>query len=332
MYPESKIIDVQILLDFISQNWRNIAVPFAVFLFSLIALFQLRKWTLDRLSKWAKAAKWPAETILYRPIKRPFYILCIILSIYLGLAASLIPANLESLAANSLWTLFVFALVLAAFNMLQELILFFGRHLNLPGAMPIIRNITSIVIIVISVLVVLGIWGVPTGPLLILIAVAAVLALLTLRDAAPNLFAGFQLVTWQNIKIGDSIKLENGEEGCITRIGWNNTQLQTLGGDILIIPNSQLTRQRIIKFGPLLKKLQETDPSFMLSERELEIARLISQGATNKEISEKLFIAENTAKVHVKNILGKLELKNRQQLAVYTALKERVKTTTNTTK
>jgi two-component system, NarL family, nitrate/nitrite response regulator NarL len=60
----------------------------------------------------------------------------------------------------------------------------------------------------------------------------------------------------------------------------------------------------------------------VLSEREMEIALLIAKGDTNKEIAEKLFITENTAKVHVKNILHKLELKNRQQLAVYAVVKE----------
>ena len=320
------------LTDFIAENWRDIAVPLAVFVFSVIASFRLRKLALDRLSRWAKEKKWPADTILYQPIKRPFSILCIVLSVYLGLATSVVPDDWKDLVGHSLWTLFVFILVLAAFNMLQELILFFGRRWNLPAAMPIIRNVTSIVIIGVSVLVVLGIWGVPTGPLLVLIAVAALLALLTLRDAAPNFFAGFQLVTWQHIKVGESIKLENGEEGCITKIGWNNTQLQTPGGDILIIPNSQLTRQRIIKFGRLLDKAKEIDLSSILSERELEITSLVSQGATNREIGEKLFITENTAKVHVKNILRKLELKNRQQLAVYAVSKDGVKTPTDTAK
>ena len=60
----------------------------------------------------------------------------------------------------------------------------------------------------------------------------------------------------------------------------------------------------------------------ILTERELDITRLIARGATNKEIAEKLFITENTVKVHVKNILSKLELKNRQQLAVYAVMKE----------
>lgn len=70
----------------------------------------------------------------------------------------------------------------------------------------------------------------------------------------------------------------------------------------------------------------------VLSEREIDIARLIAKGATNKEIAEKLFIAENTAKVHVKNILNKLELKNRQQLAVYAVMKAWIDTDPDTEK
>jgi two-component system, NarL family, response regulator LiaR len=78
-----------------------------------------------------------------------------------------------------------------------------------------------------------------------------------------------------------------------------------------------------------VKTIEETtaaaEPESNISPREFEIARLVAQGATNKEIAEKLFITENTTKVHVKNILNKLELKNRQQLAVYAVMKEWVK-------
>jgi DNA-binding NarL/FixJ family response regulator len=66
----------------------------------------------------------------------------------------------------------------------------------------------------------------------------------------------------------------------------------------------------------------ESKPASILSERELDISRLIPQGATNRDIASELFIAENTVKVHVTNILAKLELKNRQLLAVYAVMKE----------
>jgi DNA-binding NarL/FixJ family response regulator len=70
------------------------------------------------------------------------------------------------------------------------------------------------------------------------------------------------------------------------------------------------------------EQVKEANPESILSDREIEIAKLIAEGATNREIAEKLFIAENTVKVHVKNMLNKLELKNRQQLAVYAVMKE----------
>jgi DNA-binding NarL/FixJ family response regulator len=54
-----------------------------------------------------------------------------------------------------------------------------------------------------------------------------------------------------------------------------------------------------------------------LSRREIEVLRLVTSGATNKEIAENLYIAENTVKVHLKKILDKLQLRNRQQLAAY---------------
>jgi len=54
-----------------------------------------------------------------------------------------------------------------------------------------------------------------------------------------------------------------------------------------------------------------------LTSRETEIVKLISNGKTNKEISKLLFISEGTAKNHITNILSKLYLKSRTQVAVY---------------
>jgi DNA-binding CsgD family transcriptional regulator len=60
-----------------------------------------------------------------------------------------------------------------------------------------------------------------------------------------------------------------------------------------------------------------------LTEREKEICRLIGDGRNNKEISEALFISEGTVKNHITNILKKIELRDRTQLAVF-ALRNRI--------
>lgn len=54
-----------------------------------------------------------------------------------------------------------------------------------------------------------------------------------------------------------------------------------------------------------------------LTAREMEILLLIAEGKTNQEIADQLFIALKTAKVHVSNILSKLEVQDRTQAAIY---------------
>lgn len=58
-----------------------------------------------------------------------------------------------------------------------------------------------------------------------------------------------------------------------------------------------------------------------LTQREVEVLRLIAQGCENRDIAEKLVISEATVRTHVSNILGKLHLASRTQAALY-ALRE----------
>lgn len=58
-----------------------------------------------------------------------------------------------------------------------------------------------------------------------------------------------------------------------------------------------------------------------LSQRELQVLKLLAQGLTNQEIAERLVISEWTVRTHVRNMLGKLHLANRTQAALY-ALRE----------
>jgi NarL family two-component system response regulator LiaR len=72
----------------------------------------------------------------------------------------------------------------------------------------------------------------------------------------------------------------------------------------------------------LIKEVQghrnlETNPFTELSDREMEVLRLIAAGSSNAGIAEELVISEKTVKGHVSNILGKLHLADRTQAAVY---------------
>jgi DNA-binding NarL/FixJ family response regulator len=62
----------------------------------------------------------------------------------------------------------------------------------------------------------------------------------------------------------------------------------------------------------------------LLSPREREVAGLVARGLKNREIAAELMIAERTADTHVSNVLSKLGLKTRSQIAVWVAEHDRL--------
>jgi NarL family two-component system response regulator LiaR len=68
---------------------------------------------------------------------------------------------------------------------------------------------------------------------------------------------------------------------------------------------------------PPQRQTEEFDHLAELTERELEVLRLIAQGLNNREIARQLIISEKTVKTHVSNILSKLNLADRTQAAIY---------------
>ncbi len=94
---------------------------------------------------------------------------------------------------------------------------------------------------------------------------------------------------------------------------------QVAAGEAIIA--SSLVPQLLAEFAALSK---EPEPELekegkearpVLSERELEVLHLVSQGLKNREIAAQLFISENTVRTHLRNILDKLHVQNRVQAA-----------------
>ncbi len=79
--------------------------------------------------------------------------------------------------------------------------------------------------------------------------------------------------------------------------------------------NPQVAARVVLEFQAIDR--DEPNPFTELSDREMEVIRLIAEGLNNAAIAEKLVISEKTVKSHVSNILGKLHLGDRTQAAVY---------------
>jgi DNA-binding CsgD family transcriptional regulator len=189
-------------------------------------------------------------------------------------------------------------------------------------------NISRIIIFVIGVLIVFDIWGVPTFPVTLVLIAVLFIAVFAFRSTLDNFLAGVEIAYGEHIKVGHLIKLGSGETGHVTKISWVRTVIQTHEGNLVIIPNYKLmnniiinhgavTAETTVKYTQISTPVVKTPVADTLSDREREVLRLIGQGATNREIAEKLIISEHTVKSHLRSILSKLDLRNRMQAAAY---------------
>jgi len=64
-------------------------------------------------------------------------------------------------------------------------------------------------------------------------------------------------------------------------------------------------------------EIEKIKDNFKITDREIEIVKLISKGLTNKEISEQLFLTEGTVKNNITRILSKLDLRDRTQIVIF---------------
>jgi len=247
-------------LNWIATEWQAWAIPTAVFIFSLIALLWLRRMAGIRIERWLKS-KLSSEAGILRALRWPSIIWCVIIGIILGVAVSketVLSSSWKSPIEKGLWTLFLFSIAIALLSAVRALIALYSPRFQLSRrAILLTRNIVTIVILFIAVLMALEIWGVPTTPIILLIAIVVLAGALIFRDAAPNLFAGFQLSTTHEIKDSDYIKLGSGEEGHVVKIGWRDTHIKAPDGNIGIIPNRKLLQTTFINYGHQYKKAKE---------------------------------------------------------------------------
>lgn len=98
------------------------------------------------------------------------------------------------------------------------------------------------------ILIFLDTVGVSITPLIASLGVGSVAIAFALQETLSNLFSGLYLMADNPIRVGDFVKIESGEEGYVTSIGWRTSHIQTLPNNLVIVPNSRLSSHIIMNY------------------------------------------------------------------------------------
>jgi small-conductance mechanosensitive channel len=114
-----------------------------------------------------------------------------------------------------------------------------GANGRLPSA-TLLVNVTRLTILALGLLVVLQTLGVSITPVLTALGVGGLAVGLALQDTLANFFAGIHILTSGQVRPGDFVKLESGEEGYVVDVTWRYSTIRQLANNVTIVPNAKL--------------------------------------------------------------------------------------------
>jgi small-conductance mechanosensitive channel len=104
----------------------------------------------------------------------------------------------------------------------------------------IVQTAVRSIIILLALLIVLDTAGVSVTPLMASLGVGSLAVALALQSPLANFFAGIQILADKPIEVGHYIRLDSGEEGYVSKVGWRSTTIRALPNNMIVIPNSKI--------------------------------------------------------------------------------------------
>jgi len=218
-------------------------IPAAVILVTLLVGVIVRSIVFSRLAKWAQKDKRHIGRTIINAVKGPIIIWFLMLGIYIALGVSKLPENVVLVAGKILLALGVFSITLVAMNLSAAVIAKYSTKIE--AVMPITsltQNISRTIIFSIGALIVLNTLGISITPIVATLGVGGLAVALGLQDTLGNVFAGFHIIMSRQIRVGDYLKLDSGEEGYVVDITWRTTKIKTLPNNVILIPNEKLIK------------------------------------------------------------------------------------------
>ena len=231
------------------QRIMNWLLPSAMIVGGFFIGFTFEKIIIKRLKSAALRTKWKGDEIIIAAIRGVTTLWFVIAGIYGAIYYIPLSPALFGLIQKILLVLLIFSatLVLARISV-GFLDSYASRVKGVLASTSIFLNLTRLLVFLVGILIILQTLGVSITPMLTALGIGGLAVALALQDTLSNLFSGLQIIASRQVKPGDYVKLNSGEEGYVTDITWRNTTIKAIPNNMIIVPNSQLASSILINY------------------------------------------------------------------------------------
>lgn len=269
------------LLD--EKQLMQLIEPSAVFGIALAAMLLVRHLVLHWLKRRAATPR-SLAAVVRDTIRLPSVFWALAAALEFALTHVELSEKYARRADDWIGAFVIFSLTLVAMSVAGRMMIAYGERQGMPlAAAGLPRTLTRVVIVTLGAMALLANFHRQITPLLTALGVGGIAVALALQDTLANFFAGIHILVERPISVGDSIRLENGQEGTVTDIGWRTTRVRTGSNDTIVVPNTKITSGILVNYSL-------PDPRSVI-----EVAVLVSQEADPEQVCR--FAVEEAAQV-----------------------------------
>jgi small-conductance mechanosensitive channel len=233
----------------LAENPAELIWPVVIFFLAVGFGWLIRWLILKALRGWVARSQTRGGVVVIDVLAGPMLIWILILAAHIAIQSSSLPARLADPGAEILYFLWMVSVTLMATRLAGNLVRNYGDQV--PGALPVTtlsQNLAQIGVLILGVVVVLDHYNYSIKTILTALGIGGLAVALALQDTLSNLFAGFYVAVARQIRLGDYVKLNTGEEGYVADIGWRNTSIRSLNSNMIIVPNAKLAQAIVTNY------------------------------------------------------------------------------------
>jgi small-conductance mechanosensitive channel len=193
------------------------------------------------------SGKWDDAVVGELSRRVPFWGLLV--GVYLAAGLLPMPGHLIATLNKLLFVVAVLSVTFSAARVAVQLTRDYSQHVQSDLALTSLSQaVARGLVVVLGLLIILNGLGVSITPMLTALGVGGLAVALALQDTLANLFAGFYVTLARQVRVGDYVRLESGQDGQLVDITWRTTRIRTPADNVILVPNSRFAQAIVTNY------------------------------------------------------------------------------------
>ncbi|MBD2626356.1 mechanosensitive ion channel family protein [Trichormus variabilis] len=278
-------------------------VPIVFVLTGLLGGLIGEKYVFQKLKIFVANKQVPGNQIIFQSLHRMTFIWFVVAGFFWAIISSPLKPDIINVLQKILTIIVLYSVTLVLARLTAGFVNLFIRRTE-GVSTSLISNLAKVGVLILGTLILLQTVGIEITPIITTLGIGGLAVGLALQDTLTNLFSGFYLLISKQVRTGDYVKLDDGNQGYVTDITWRNTTIKEISNNVIIVPNSKLASAIFTNYHLPAKEITLTmnvgvsyDSDLELVERvTVEVAKEVMQ-----EIAPKLIENEPYLRFHTFN-------------------------------